>query len=341
MSEQVPEIPATKEEEPKAEHKEPKAKRQKKVQPAHVEATGEIIEIDTGDAKQFDRVVLPESEDDPHWDPKLKNGVPEGLVENLAELGWDPSMAIIAVREGDKLKVAHGKTRWRAIEKANRLRQKAGLPALVARVCVSDEAPDDDQAILRNMERNVSLNYSVQDVDPMTTAESVARLLSAGIEEKTVAKRHNMTVNDLHGHLLILDTQKCPESVQELLRERKISFTAALELARRSEKMSASELTQAAEQIAKAAAGGVKQTTAQVKKAAGDGDEKVATKKEVKQFLLDLQSNEPGKGEWGAIVALEVGLGTRSIQSAKQVLSHIRKGKTPKIDFKQYQTDAK
>lgn len=180
----------------------------------------------------------------------------------------------------------------------------------------------------------------------MTLAESIVRALSAGIEEKQVAEDHAVTVNDLHGYLLLTDEDKCPPTVQELLREGKISFTAALELARRADKMTKSEITQAAEQVAKIAGGGLKVTAAQVKKAAGASSDGPATQKQKKQFLLDVQSASfAGKhGEavkWAAIVALEVGMGTRTIDSAYEALDKIAKGHTVRVDFKQYQDGAK
>ena len=148
-------------------------------------------------------------------------------------------------------------------------------------------------------------------------------------------------MNDLHGYLLLLDEDKCPASVQELLREGKISFAAALELARRADKMTKGEITQAAEQVAKIAGGGLKVTAAQVKKAAGVNAEGPATQKEKKQLILDLQSGElRGKAgeavKWAAIVALEVGLGTRTVDSAWAAFGKLAQGQTIRVDFKQY-----
>lgn len=301
---------------------------------------GSSMQIDTG--KHYDDVLLPTEEDDPHWDPKLRNPVPDELVESLADLGWDASSQAIAIREDNKTKIIIGKTRWRAVPKANKLRKAAGLPAIVAHVLIVEET--GAEAAVLNMQRNVALNYGVQKIDTMTTAESVVRMLSGGVDEKTTAKRHAMSVNDLHGYLLLTDEDKCPPKVQELLREGLISFGAALELARKSESMSKGEMTTAAEQIAKVAAGGVKITSAQVKKAAGMTDQSPATQKEKKQLILNLQSGKlAGKhGEavkWAAIIALEVGLGTRTVDDAIEALDKIAKGHTIKIDFKQYQTD--
>lgn len=320
---------------------EKQAKKNKKVLKVATKIKGE--ERVTIGPKEYDRIVIPDSEDDPHWDPKLRNPVPEGLIHGLAEFGWDPSMAGVVIREGkDQLKIVHGKTRWRALEKANKLRKAEGKDPIEAHFLIVDETADDIESVIFNMRRNTRLNRQVQEIDPMTLAESIVRSLSAGIEEKQVAQDHAVSVNDLHGYLLITDEDKCPPKVQELLRNGDISFAAALELARRAGNMTKGELTQSAEQIAKAAAGGVRITSAQVKKAAGVGDDHPATQKERKQFVLDLHSSDlHGKigdaVKWAAIVATEIGLGTRSVDSAWKALDQIAKGHTIRVDFKQYQ----
>lgn len=317
-------------------------KKSKASKPKSTQALGDL---DIG-PKEYDRVVLPEGEDDPHWDPKLKNPVPEGLIEGMAEFGWDPSSRAVAIpTEDGKLKIVHGKTRWRALEKANRLRRANKLEAIVAHLTVVEEDEGNLDEVVRNMRLNVRLNRHVQEIDPMTLAESVVRALSTGQDERQVAKDHAISVNDLHGYLLLTDEDKCPAPVQEMLRQGQISFTAALELARRADKMSKSELTASAEQIAKVAAGGLKVTASQVKKAAGVTEGGPATQKEKKQFILDLQSGElRGKmGEackWAAIVAMEVGLGTRTIDSAWSALGKLAQGQTIRVDFKQYVSDA-
>lgn len=317
----------------KAKKREPKAKKP--------EAVVESITIDTGDHKAFARVTLPESEDDLHWDPKLKNPVPEALVDGLAEFGWKPAYRAEAIREGDKLKVIRGKTRIRAVPKANKLRKAAGQEPLVIYLDVSEEEPSDDAKIIENMRLNVSLNRAVQEQDPMTLAESMVRMLSAGIDERTVARDHAVSVNDLHGYLLLTDEAKVPPVVQDLIREGKVPFAAAIELARRAESMSKSEVQAEAERIAKLANGGVRVTTATVKNKSGDPDNKVATKKEIKQDLLDTQS-DPHTGKHGEpvtmayIIGLEVGIGTRSIKSAQIALAKLAKGEAVKIDYKQY-----
>jgi hypothetical protein len=325
----------------KREHKKSKPKAGKKASPSKYKAGDEGV---IG-PKDYDTITLPEDENDPHWDPKLKNPVPDSLIDSLADFGWDPSMKMLVTPQGDKLKIVHGRTRFRALEKANKQRKSAGLDEIVIPYLVVEEDETDIESILRNMELNTTLNYGVQKIDPMTTAESIYRLLSAGVEEKVVAKRHGITVNEMHGYVLLLDEEKCPPHVQELIRDGSVSFTAALELARRAEKMTAAQLKQAADDIAKAAQGGFKVTASQVKQAAGVQDASPATNRQKKQFILDLHSAQLagkfGEGaKWAGIVAMEVGLGTRTIDSAWQALDRIAKGETIRVDFKQYVTDA-
>jgi DNA-binding CsgD family transcriptional regulator len=267
--------------------------------------------------------------------------VPEGVVDSLADFGWDETQAALALTDGT---LVHGRTRWRALSKADTIRKNNKLGHVEPWVFITEEKSIEDAVKL--MERNVTLNFSVQDIDPMTKAESIYRLMSAGVDDKTNAKRHNCTVNDVHGYVLLLDEDKCPPNVQEMLRAGQISFTAALELARKAESMTKAELSQAAEQIAKISSGGLKVTAAQVKRAAGVSESGPATQKEKKQLVLDLQGGElRGKFgdacKWAAIVALEVGLGTRTVDSAWSALGKLAQGQTIRVDFKQYISDAK
>lgn len=339
-TEVAPETPA--EEKIEQQKAEPKPKKAKVHKP---KAEALLGDIDIG-PKDYDRVVLPDSEDDPHWDPKLKNPVPEGVVESMSAFGWDPSSRALAIPVGDKLKIIHGKTRWRALEKANRLRRAEKKDAIVAKLHVVAEDESDLDAVIHNMRKNVVLNRAVQTIDDMTLAESIVRALSSGQEERQVAKDHAISLNDLHGYLLLTDESKCPPAIQEMLREGKISFAAATELARKAESMTKAEMTHAAEEIAKAIAGGLRVTSAQVKKAAGVQSDGPATNKAKKQLILDLQSGQlKGKfGEqvkWAAIIAMEVGLGTRTVDSFWSAIGKLAQGQTIRVDFKQYQTDGK
>lgn len=313
---------------PKKAHKKPESKFR----------VGQRLHITT--LRDREHFKIPADEQDPHWDAKLKNPVPDGLVDNLADFDWDETHAALALPDGT---LVHGRTRWRALEKADRLREKAKLGHVQPWVVITDEKTQEE--IVHNMERGISLNYSVQDIDPMTKAESIYRLASAGVDDKTNAKRHNVSVNDLHGYYLILDESKCPPEIQELLRTGMMPLSAALELARKAESMTKGELVQAAEQIAKVAAGGLKVTAAQVKRAAGVEGTGPATQKERKQLILDLQSGElRGKqaegAKWGAILMAEVGLGTRTVNSFWSAISKVAQGQEIRVDFKQYISDA-
>lgn len=323
----------------------PAEKPAKARKPKKTHEPGTILRIDTGDVKAFAKIKLPESEDDPHWDPKMKLPVPQSVVDGLAEFGWDESQALACVEAPDgSLHIENGRTRVRAVPRANKIREKAGLPPIVIPVHVHPQGEDDLESAVQGMRRGVRLNRHVQDMDPMTLAESCLRALSAGIGEKQVADDHALSVNDVHGLLLLTDEKLCPPKVQELLRDGHISRAAAIELARKAEKMTTAELNAAAEQIAKVAAGGLRVTAREVKKASGAANESPATAKEKKQFILNLHSMKlAGKyGEmvqWAAIVAMEVGLGTRTVDSAVVILDGLGKGKIPRIDFKQYQSD--
>lgn len=331
-----------------AAHKEPKAKKPKKAKA--LKATK--IHFKLGDLdlteKEYGKVVIPSDENDPHWDPKLKNAVPEGLVEGMAEFGWDPSSRAVAIPvEGGKFKIIHGKTRWRALEKANKLRQKLGEEPIIARLHVVSETGDDEATIITNMRRNVRLNRHVQEIDHMTLAESMFRALSSGQEEKQVAKDHAVTVNDLHAHMIFMDESQFPAAAQEALREGKLPYAAAQEIARQSKDRTKAELLELVEKTVKAANLGAKLSTKDVQRAAGKGgEEHPATKKEIKQAILDVQS-DPVEGKqgygatWGFIVAVEMCLGTRSMKQAMNALAKIGKGEHIKVDFKQYQTDGK
>src|SRR5437899_5446858 len=83
-------------------------KRAKKAERAQTAKAKGERDIEIG-PKDYDRVVLPAAEDDPHWDPKMKLPVPEGLVKGMAEFGWDRSSRLRAVETDDgKLAIVNG-----------------------------------------------------------------------------------------------------------------------------------------------------------------------------------------------------------------------------------------
>jgi hypothetical protein len=306
--------------------KKPKAKSEKKASPFKVGESGHLSK------DQRKHIVLVTDEADPLYNPKVKEPPPEKLHHVLADkrVGWLETNPLTILPDG---RIWSGRTKWRVLEKAERERgSEIPVPYKVIDIDEMDAADATDM-----------LDMQVQKLNPMLVAEKVLRSLSRGKTEKEIMDTTGISVEDQHGYLLLMDEDKCPPSMQELIREGFLSKSAALELARKSATMSKSELVAAAEQIAKVAAGGIRVTTERVKSATGD--EKVATKKEVKQWLLDIQSDLPtGKhGEFvglACIVGLEVAIGTRSIASAKGLLKKLGKGEAVKINFKQYASAA-
>lgn len=297
-----------------------KSKPEKRTDPFKVGDSGVL----TKDQRKHVTVVTDES--DPLFNPKVRD--PEDMSGTLAQLGWLSTNPLAVLPDG---RVMSGRTKWLSLEKAEK---KIGHALEIPYIVV-----DMDEEV--GADATDALDIRVQKLNPMVIAEKVFRSLSRGKSEKEIFDLTGISPEQQHGYLLLTDESKCPPEVQEMLREGTISFAAALELARRADKMTTGQIKEAAEQMAKAAAGGVKVTTAAVKRAAGDGDGP-ATQKQKKQFLLDTQS-DPFTGKHGdavtmaAIVALEMGLGTRTIESTKAALKKIAHGQTVRVDFKQYQ----
>ena len=309
-------------------------------------AEGEVVIVKPD---EYDDFLLPEDSSDPYWDAKMEIDVPNALIKDLAAKGWDRTMlAKVKISPDGKKHLSHGKTRWRALPAANSLRKKAGLPPIEPIVLIEREFESDDaQETLENVLRHglldgMGLNLNVQKINPMAIAEDIVQALSGGITEKEVAEKLGMSLDTIHGYQLLF---KLPEAARELVKEGTVSFAAALELARKVDNMTASEINSTMAQIAKAAAGGAKVTAAKVKRAAGEDNP--ATKKEIKQTLLDLQSGKLDTGKyrdpakWAAILALELGLGTRTLKSFWNAMEKISGGQTIKVDFAQYQVDGK
>jgi len=301
--------------------------RVRKAKPAEPFKTGESGVL-SKEQRRHVKVVVDEA--DPLFNPKVRD--PEDMSSTLAQLGWLSTNPLAVLSDG---RIVSGRTKWLSLEKAEkRVDHEIAVPYIVV---------DMDEEV--GADATDALDIRVQKLNPMIIAEKVFRSLSRGKTEKEIFDLTGINPEQQHGYLLLLDEDKCPTEVQKMLRGGLISFAAALELARQADKLSKSEVRAAAEQLARAAAGGVRATTGAVKRAAGDSDGP-ATLKQKKQFLLDLQSDIlNGKhGEaatWAAIVALELGLGTRTIESTRAALKKIAKGETVRVDFKQYQDGSK
>lgn len=337
-----PELQEAKPEEPKAAEEkateEPKPAKQARKPKAEAEEQAEqpkVIWVDSADEDAMSRIVLATKEDDVLWDSKMLLPVPPRLINGLRQHGWDASMPLRCLKRGEDWYISQGRTKWRAVPKVNALRKKDKLPPLRIPVMVFES--EDEIAASRAGRR---LNAHVQDVDPITKAKDIVRDLSMGLSEQDAADDNGVTVEELHGYLLLVNEDLLPEGVQKLVQQGLISFGAAVEFARLAKEKNASEITKMAEDVATMASGGLKVTTAHVKKAAGKGGDTVK-KSDLKQWILDLQSDKyTGKhGEavtLAAITVMEVWFGTRSLASAKMALNKLAKGEEVKFDFAQY-----
>jgi hypothetical protein len=329
--------PAAEQEVQKPEAKKPKAKKPK----AEISQAGEYLVIDTG--KEYDDFEIPKDSTDIYFDNRLDKPVTKERVHSLANDGWLPDEHITVKVSADGVKhVSHGQTRWRATPAANALRKKAGLPPLQIRAWVTQEdANQDPETLMREgLFHAMKKNHNLDASDPMTVARNLLQLLSGGMTEKELCEGiQGMTLDKLHGYHVLFGLD---ESVQELVAQGDISFAAAVELARKAADMTPAAQREFAEQIVKMAQGGVRVTTAKVKAATGE-ENKVATKKDKKQLILDLQSllHEGTKQAklctMASIIALEVDLGTRTVKSYWSAKAKLDKGEDLKIDFTQYQ----
>lgn len=321
MSENT-EVPVTTTTVAPVEEKAPKAKKPKAAK-SHPFQPGESGILTKA---QRAHVVLVTDENDLLYNGKIRE--PEDMSDTLADDGWLPTNPLTLMPDG---RIFAGRMKWLSLDKAEkRAKREIEVPYVVLDV-------DEERAA----DITVITDFIVKKINPMLVAEAVFRLYSRGLSPKEIQKRTKLSQDQQDGYLLILDEQKCPPEVQQLLRDGDISFAGALELARRADKLTAGEVKKAAEEMAKAAAGGVRLTAQQVKKAAGVQEGSPATSKQKKQMILDLNSADlKGKHgnavQWAAIVGLEVALGTRTVDSAWVALKKLAQGQTIKVEFKQY-----
>lgn len=329
MSESTGAVPgAVPANEPAVERAQHKAKNAKVVEIK--ERVYKTFHLDTGDEAQFKEFHLAKSEEDPYWDHRQTLDVPAAIVQSLVD-EEEPSL-IKVVAEGDGYKVWDGRTRLRAVPEANRQRKKLGKKPLRFIIAVTDPPEEVSEVIKGSIRSNIRME------DPPTVlAMHVSRALAADVTEEWLCKTLDMNAKKLHEYLALLDL---PKKVQAHVDDGTISIAAALALTRLDEK----DVEAAAEKLAAAAKVGKRVSAADV--APKKGDDKVATKKEIKQFALDLDS-DPFAGKHGEavtkaiILGIELCMGLRSIPQAIAAANRIAKGEALKIDFKQFQTDGK
>ena len=166
----------------------------------------------------------------------------EGLAESIHKLGiLQPP---IAVKENDEYVVIAGNRRVEAAK----LAEKKKIP-----VFVLENKKDDNLAIalVENMAR--------KDLDPISIAKAIKKLRSKGWREKEIAQVIGRSKSCISKFLKLLEL---PQSIQDLLKEKKLSLEHAIELRRiRNEK----DLVEVAEKIAQEGLS-VKQTREFVRK---------------------------------------------------------------------------
>lgn len=313
---------------------EPKAeKKAKKVKIAIDKAKeAKYLRFDTA-TEDVKKLVVAKDEDDPFWDARLNLDIDEGLVESMADESEPATIKVVEQADGT-YKVWDGRSRVRALPDANRLRKKAGKAPIVLTLAVCEPVSDEPGEIIKG---SIRANIRV-DSPPTVLAMDVSRALAADVAEDWLCRHLKMTSGKLHEYLALLDL---PKSIQKHVDDGTISIKAALALTKLDEK----EVEAAAEKLAQAAKVGKKVTTGDVVKKS-DADEKVATKKEIRQYVLDIQS-DPFAGKHGQavvkgmILMAEVCLGFRSIKQATAAGARAARGEEVKLDLKQFQSDGK
>jgi hypothetical protein len=310
---------------------EPKAEIKKKSAPKAVKPRAEpkFVRFDTA-KEDLKRLKLAKDEEDPYFDARQNLEVSEGLTQSMAD--EDEPAVIKVVEDGSDYKVWDGRNRVRAAPEANRLRRKAGKPPIVFHLAVVDPPANGEpsEIIKGTMRANIR-----QDSPPCVLAQDISRALAADVTEEWLCATLGMTSAKLHQYIALLDL---PKAVQKHVDENTISIAAALALT----KLDLKDVELAAEKLVAAAKVGKRVSAAQV--ANPNHDSKVATKKEIRQYVLDLQSDPlPGKNgkalTQAFVMGVEICLGFRSTKQATAALIRIAKGEDIKINYSPYQTE--
>lgn len=318
-------VPANEPAVERVQHKAKKAKAEKPV----TERVYKTFHLDTGDETQFKQFHLAKSEEDPYWDHRQTLDVPVSVIQSLVD-EVEPSL-IKVVKDGDEYKVWDGRTRLRAVPEANRQRKKLGKKPVHFIVAVTDPPEEISDVIKGSIRSNIRME------DPPTVlAMHISRALAADVTEEWLCKTLDMPSKKLHEYLALLDL---PKKVQAHVDDGTISIAAALALTKLDEK----DVEAAAEKLAAAAKVGKRVSAAAVAPKTG---EVVATKKEIKQFALNLEG-DPFAGKHGSevskalVLGIELCMGMRSIPQTTAAATRLAKGDDVKINFKQFQTDGK
>jgi ParB/RepB/Spo0J family partition protein len=282
-----------------------KAKAERKKVKAHESKTTE-----TGPVLRFvsyKELLIPKSEEDPRWDPRMTLPLAKPFVESIKEQGVLVPLDVTDTGKG--YAINDGRTRARACVEC----KTENIPVLVT---------DIDE--IAAMARGVELNEERLETPPTKKALTMQRMLSAGYDESEVVKKFKMTGPTMHGYLALLDL---PVRVQKLVDDGSLSRTAALNLVH----LDAAKVEVAADKIVAAAQLGVKTKASETAKAAGKGQPDRLNGVRIKAMVADLKNSElKGKhakaASEAAILALELVLDARKWDAFLGNLDEIAKG---------------
>lgn len=294
------------------------------------EAGVRYIPLSTGDAKEFARLVLPTSDADPRWDPRLGLKLEKEFILDIAENGVevdvevtpDPTGLPKGVQESypkGSFGINDGRMRVRAIPEANAIRKKKGLPPLEITLKVRER---EDVAAMRAA---VRLNEKRRESDAVTRARNMSRMLDTGLTDSEIASDYGMTPQQVQTHLSLLSL---PEEVQDMVVRGKLSVTTAAGIA----KLDPKEIRSKANALIAAGESGARVTAKAAARATGTSDEPDRMPaKAVKVLIQELKAAKlAGKhGEVvvkAAVYALETYLDARKKDGLWDRLDKLAKG---------------
>lgn len=252
------EVPAV---ETPAEKPAPKPRAKKERKP---EAGIRYVTIDTGNAKEFAKLVLPKDEEDPRWEPRMLLKPERDFILDLAENGVDVDLDVTEAPDFPKGRymageyaINDGRMRVRAIPEANAIRKKKGLPAIQVGLKVRERES------VEAMRAAVRLNEKRYESDAVTRARSMSRYRDVGLTDEEIASDFGIRPQEVEQHLGLL--RLAPE-IQKLVTDGKMSVSTAAGIARLDPK----EVARRAHELIAAAAEG-RVTAAKAKAATGQG----------------------------------------------------------------------
>jgi ParB family chromosome partitioning protein len=183
-----------------------------------------IIGLDTEDGEEH-----------PLWDKRATLPVNEAMAQRMVITGWTHgAIELHKNKEEKRYEVIVGRQRIKALRRANELREANGLERFKAVAFFKDLEVADAADIM------IAENEIRENDSPIDKADKVWRYMNRfGKSHKDAALTFGVSVQTIK---LWLKASKLIEPVQQAIRDGKISFNAALELANMSEEEQATHL---------------------------------------------------------------------------------------------------